>query len=189
MIRSRPLLLSLVVAGALAASMALAFGPPASQRSGPAAAQVGARGPVAGLVGGTHSDLAALLGISEDALISERASGKTVADILVEHGLTTAEASATLAQQRDARIDAMVADGTLDAVRAAQMKSRTQAAIAAMLSREPGPQAGSMAGGQRGGYAMARAPRGGARSWQQGQRGGPGMGVHQPGYRFAQPTN
>lgn len=189
MIRARSLLLVTVVA-ALLTSVALAYGPRA-QRS-PAGTQASeARGPVAAVVGGTHADLAALLGISEDALAAQRLGGKTVADILVEHGLTTSEASATLSAQRDARIDAAVAAGTLDSIRAAQMKGRTEAAIAALLTREAGPQAGSRFGPGAGtGVQMGpRVQRGGPQAAQQGWRGGPGTGVHQPGYRFRSPGN
>jgi len=193
MTRNRTFVLSLALATALVASMALAYGPRNAQRfAAPQGAANAARGPVAGVVGGTHADLAALLGMREDALMAERQSGKTVADLLVEHGLTTAEASATLAAQRDARIDAAVADGTLDAQRATLMKSRTQVAIAALLTREVGPRAGGMFGpsaGNRNAAPMgARAQRGG-QGWQAGNRGGPGMGIHQPGYRFSLPNN
>ena len=193
MIRNRTLALSLALAAALVASMALAYGPRTAQRfAGPQGTTAGTRGPVAGIVGGSHADLAALLGISEDALVAERQSGKTVADLLVEHGLTTAGASATLAAERDARIDAAVAAGTLDAQRAAQMKSRTPTTIAAMLTRELGPRAGGMFGsaamnGNRSPMG-AQAQRGAGQGWQSGNRGGPGMGIHQPGTRFSPPN-
>lgn len=194
MTRNRTLALSLALAAALVASMALAYGPRNAQRSaGPQGMANLDRGPVAGVVGETHADLAALLGMTEDALVAERQSGKTVADLLVEHGLTTAGASATLVVQRDARIDAAVAAGTLDSQRATLMKSRTQAAIAAMLSREVGPRAGTMFGpsaGNRNATPMgARAQRGAGQGPQAGSRGGPGMGIHQPGYRFSLPNN
>ncbi len=194
MTRNRTLALSLVIGAALVASMALAYGPRNAQRSaGPQGPANVDRGPVAGMQAATHADLAALLGIGEDALVAERQSGKTVADLLVEHGLTTADASATLVAQRDARIDAAVAAGTLDARRADVMKSRTPDAIAAMLTRELGPRAGSMVGpsaGNRNPTPMgARAQRGAGQAWQAGNRGGPGMGIHQPGYRFNLPNN
>ncbi len=194
MTRNRTLALSLVIAGALVASMALAYGPRNAQRSaGPQGPANFDRGPVAGIQAATHADLAALLGISEDALVAERQSGKTVADLLVEHGLTTADASATLVAQRDSRIDAAVAAGTVDAQRADVMKSRTPDAIAAMLTRELGPRAGNMFGpstGNRNATPMStRAQRGGGQGWQTGNRGGPGMGMHEPGYRFSLPNN
>jgi hypothetical protein len=193
MIRNRTLALSLALAAALVASMALAYGPRTAQRFAGPQGTAATRGPVAGIVGGSHADLATLLGMSEDALVAERQSGKTVADLLVEHGLTTAGASATLAAQRDARIDAAVAAGTLDAQRAVQMKSRTPATIAAMLTREPGPRAGAMVGstamnGNRSPMG-AQAQRGAGQGWQSGNRGGPGMGIHQPGTRLSPPNN
>ncbi len=193
MTRNRTLALTLVLGAALVASMALAYGPRTAARSvGPAGAANAQRGPVAGIVGQTHGDLAALLGMTEASLTAERQSGKTVADLLVEHGFTTAEASATLAAQRDARIDAAVAAGTLDAQRAERMKSRTQVAIAALLTREAGPRAGSAFGpsAMNGNAAPmgARSQRGG-QAWHTANRGGPGMGIHEPGYRFTLPGN
>ena len=194
MTRNRILAFSLALVVAFVASIALAYGPRNAQRFvGPQGAANATRGPVASVVGGTHTDLAAMLGMTEEALMVERQSGKTVADLLVEHGITTAEASATLATQRDARIDAAVAAGTLDAQRATLMKSRTQVVIAALLTREAGPRAGGMVGpaaGNRNAVPMgARAQRGAGQGWQAGNRGGPGMGIHQPGYRFSLPSN
>jgi hypothetical protein len=192
--RTRTLTLALSLAAVLTASMALAYGPRSAQRfAAPQSNMPVDRGPVAGLTGQTHADLAALLGISEDELAAQRLSGKTVADILVEHGITTADASATLAAKRDARIDAAVQAGTLDAQRAAFMKSRTQAAIAAMLTREAGPQAGSMwgpAGADRAGLGVGpRTQRGAFQDGRFGKGGGPGHGIHQPGTRFNLPGN
>lgn len=194
MTQSRTLTLSLVLAAVLTASMALAYGPRTAQRfAAPQAGAAANRGPVAGLAGQTHADLAALLGISEDELTAQRLAGKTVADILVEHGVTTADASATLAAKRDARIDAAAQAGTLDPQRAAFMKSRTQSTIAAMLTREAGPQAGSMwgpAGTDRAALgAGPRTQRGAFQDGRFGMRGGPGHGIHQPGTRFNQPSN
>lgn len=206
MTRNRTLALSLALAALLVGSLALAFGPRTGQRAPAGQAFTGAqRGPVADIAGASHGDLAALLAISEETLAAERASGKTVADILVEHGLTTAEASAKLAAQRDARIAAAVAAGSLDPQRAAAMKSRTAATIAAMLTRELGPRAGSMWGpatsspmATQAGNRAARGPgvmaQAGVRSGragaaQPGVRGGPGQGIHEPGYRFTLPGN
>jgi len=193
MTRNRTLVLSLALGAAFVASMALAYGPRTAQRSaGPAGTVNVQRGPVSGIVGQTHGDLAALLGMTEEAVMTERRSGKTVADLLIEHGLTTAEASAKLAAQRDARIDAAVGAGTIDAQRAALMKSRTQVVIAALLTREAGPRAGSGFGpSAANGTAApmgARAQRGG-RAWHSGNQRGPGMGIHEPGYRFTLPGN
>ncbi|MEJ2289298.1 MAG: hypothetical protein P8Y02_11805 [Deinococcales bacterium] len=194
MIKTRTLTLSLALAAVLVASMALAYGPRTAQRfAAPQGAAAANRGPVAELAGQTHADLAALLGISQDELAAQRLAGQTVADLLVEHGLTTAEASATLAEKRDARIDAAVAAGTLDAQRAAFMKSRTGEAIAAMLTREAGPQAGSMwgpAGADRAGLGVGpRTQRGAYQDGRFGMGGGPGHGIHQPGTRFNLPGN
>jgi len=193
MTRNRTLALTLALGATLVASMALAYGPRTAQRSvGPAGMMNAQRGPVAGIVGQTHGDLAALLGMTEATLTAERQGGKTVADLLVEHGLTTADASAKLAAQRDARIDAAVAAGTLDAQRAELMKSRTQVAIAALLTREAGPRAGGAFGPsamQRNAAPIGARAQRGAHTWQAGNRGGPGMGIHQPGYRFTLPGN
>jgi len=209
--RTRRLTLTIVLTGALVAATALAQGPRA-QAAGTAGrpGMAAQRGAASVLGGGMHSDLAELLGVSEEALTAERAAGKTVADILVEHGLTTAEASAKLVAARDARIDVAVGDGDLDAQRAAVMKSRSEAAVAALLTREAGPHAGAvwdgsapgfgrgMAAGARGAaspLAMGPQARSGLQRGFGGQAGmgrmsgygagyGPGAGIHRPGTGF-----
>ncbi len=215
MIRKSSTVLALVLAAALVAAMAYAQGPRAGQPGAgfQAARTAAANQPAfaATVAGASHADLADLLGISSAELTAERLAGKTVADIVVEHGLTTADVSAKLASLRDARIDAAVDAGTLDAARATVMKSRTQAIIAALLTRDVGPWAGSApaAAGARGvgsgmaarpmacaawggGGAYGAAPRAGLRS---GRGFGPGAGIQrpgsgfQPGYRFGPPTN
>lgn len=210
--RTRRLTLTLVLAAALvAAATALAQGPRVQSPPNAARAGVGPqRGFGALLAGGAHSDLAALLGISEDALTAERVAGKTVADILVEHGLTTAGASAELLAARDARIDALASAGKIDAQQAAAMKARSEAAVAALITRDPGPRAGAAwnGDGPAFGRGMSAGPRGGARAQAMGMRAygmqqagfgrqqsagrmggygagyGPGTGIHAPGTGF-----
>lgn len=210
--RRRHLTLTLVLAGALVAgAAALAQGPRGATPNASARAGMAVqRGFGAVLTGGAHADLAALLGISEEALAAERVSGKTVADILVEHGVTTAEASSTLIASRDARIDAALADGTLDARQAAAMKSRSETVVAALLTRQPGVRSGpawngdvpawggATGAGARAGVAgqgMGLRPHG-MRQGDLGRRGtadrtagyggghGPGTGIHDPGTGF-----
>lgn len=206
------LTLTLVLAGTLVAGAAAHAQGPRSQAgaTAPRAGIAAHRGFSSEIARGFHADLAALLGISEEALTAERVSGKTVADILVEHGLTTAEASAELVAARDARIDAAVAAGGLDAQQAAVMKGRSDAMVAALLTREAGPRAGAarnsdapafgrgMAAGPRGGAsAMATGPGahhvwdgGFGRQAVAGRMSGygtgyaPGAGIHQPGTGF-----
>jgi len=161
--RTRHWTLAAALGVALLATTAFAQGPCMLQGAPFAAARTGmaagSRGLGATLAGGTHADVAALVGISEAELTAERLSGKTIADVLVEHGITTTEGSARLVAARNARIDVAVSSGSIDAQWADVMKGRTDTVIAALLTRAPGPLAGTAPAAGRAAFGRAAVGR------------------------------
>ena len=79
--------------------------------------------------------LAAFLGIDEDALTSERQSGKSLAEIAEEYGKSEDELKAFFTEEFTSRIGALLKDGTITQSQYDTMKSNFEGRIDEMINR------------------------------------------------------
>jgi hypothetical protein len=93
-----------------------------------------------------HTKVAELLGITGDELFAFRQDGKTLAAIIEELGGNQQDITAQLVQERNTQIDQARSSGSISQVQAERMKTRSEAVIAAMLTRTVGMGSGMMTG-------------------------------------------
>lgn len=98
----------LVLAGLVAAGLAVAYGPRAGFGVGTPQAGV-----VAGLAGTLHDEAASLLGLTPEELVALHQQGKTLAQIAQELGMDPAKLEAELVEARNSAIDQAVQAGAL----------------------------------------------------------------------------
>ncbi len=92
------------------------------------------------------------LGISETELMTARHSGKSLAQIALEHGKTAAGLEAALVTAFKANLDTTVAAGRLTDVQAAQALSTFEAHVTAMIKRTATGPVDGRGGGMMAGF-------------------------------------
>lgn len=80
--------------------------------------------------------VAAALGLSQDELMAAKADGASIAQIAENAGIPLADVEAAYLAARTDAIAALLADGTINDVQAAQMTARGAEAFAALAARE-----------------------------------------------------
>jgi polyhydroxyalkanoate synthesis regulator phasin len=90
-----------------------------------------------GLVRGGLDAAAKALGMTSDQVRQGLESGKSLADLAKEKGVTTAKLVDALVAEANTRIDQAVKDGNLTADRAASIKSRLKERITSMIDVAP----------------------------------------------------
>ncbi|HEY5476969.1 MAG TPA: hypothetical protein VIK11_09650 [Tepidiformaceae bacterium] len=83
------------------------------------------------------------IGISPAALRSAMAGGKSAAQVAVDHGVTEPTLVSGMTTAVDARIDAALGAGKIDAARAATMKAGIASAATKLVNQVPYPKAGT----------------------------------------------
>jgi hypothetical protein len=143
---SKRILVALGVVAVFAlAGTAIAAGPPqTAPRPGGSQAAQG----YGVMAGGVMMDAAAeYIGISETALATERHTGKSLAQIAVEHGKTVAGLQQALVVAFDTNLDKAVAAGRMTATQAAQMLASFESRVQTLVNRTAtGPGFGRRAG-------------------------------------------
>jgi hypothetical protein len=74
------------------------------------------------------------IGITPAQLKEELKGGKSIADVAIAHGTTAQAVTDALVADANARIDAALAKGTIDAAKAAELKSKVTAEVTAFVS-------------------------------------------------------
>ena len=165
-------LVALAVVGALVVGVGTAVaatqaGPPQSPpRNGLHQGSMGQGGMGYGVMaGGVVMDAAAdYIGISETALVAERHDGKSLAQIAVAHGKTTAGLRQALVAAFEANLDKAVAAGRITEAQAAQALTNFQSRVQSAIDRTAtGPMNGRGAGGRGAGAGLGLGPCGGGR--------------------------
>ncbi len=132
--------------------------------AGPAAGRGPGFGPGAGMQGTMHDAIASALGISTDDLSAALRSGKTVAQIAQEKGISLETVAEAAEKAHDEALAAQVQAGRLTQEQADWMDARMEGNLTAMLSGQHGP---GMTGGP--GFGPGRG------SGRRGPGMGPGM--------------
>ncbi len=116
---------SLVNANNARSASARGFGYGAAQRNG--SGQIGIDG------------IANFLGVSKKTLISERQSGKSLAEIAEEHGKTAEQLKAFILKQADEHLNTMLKEGKITKEQFDAMKNRIEARVSEMISAKGEP--------------------------------------------------
>ncbi len=85
----------------------------------------------------TLNDAAKVIGISPADLRTAMKAGKSAAQVASDHGMSEAVLVSGVTADVDARIDAALAAGTIDAARADSLKDRVPAMVTKLVNRVP----------------------------------------------------